>query len=99
MEMYQRIRNRVRCYLLWLRKEFKASLSTCEYCGKRIAYPCSTADLKRLCNSCAGYVCIAAECKHAPVDATAVSLWDNSDEEFPRFDTYPSPAPMNRRVQ
>jgi hypothetical protein len=55
----------VRIWWLWLKKEFVIANSHCVRCGKRGASACSLANLAKLCDRCATAVCREAE-KTAP---------------------------------
>jgi hypothetical protein len=92
---------RVRGLWFWLKREIIAAFSACEYCGKREAYPCSVANLKRLCNKCAARICQDVERGYTIVDAPSVRInsvesLEYLEEEFPNFDTFPGPAPKVR---
>jgi hypothetical protein len=47
----------VRIWWLWLKKEFVIANSHCVRCGKRGASACSLANLAKLCDRCATAVC------------------------------------------
>jgi len=57
------MRNKIRCILLWLKKEIKAHLTFCTNagCWTIPAYPCSVAGLKVLCSRCQSEACQALD--------------------------------------
>lgn len=99
------VRNKTRIFLLWLRERLKALANSCEYCGRHDAYPCSLANLQRLCTSCSTVVSRSAgnsaTLGYVQSDSAILrwnaeeQAWQWQEEDFPCFDTFPGPPPKS----